>query len=57
MPIYVAKDRGGQPKCVILAESYELAWAYFLGKGLEMYTIETVTEKDVENQLVVPLSE
>ena len=57
MPIYVAKDRGGQPKCVILAESYDLAWAYFLGKGLEMYTIETVIEKDVENQLVVPLSE
>jgi len=57
MPIYVAKDKDNQAKCVILAESYELAWAYFLGKGLDMFTIDTFTESDIENQLVVPLTE
>jgi len=57
MTVYVGKFNSGGRNCVILAESYELAWAFFLGKGCGNFTIETYTECDIKDQLVVPLSE
>ena len=49
MPIYVAKTYDGEVKSVILAESYEIAFAYWQGKGTITVKIETVTEKDLTN--------
>ena len=57
MTIYIGKFNSGERNCVILAESYELAWAYFLGRRCGSFTIETYTEDDIKDQLVVPLSE
>jgi len=57
MPIFVAKFASGEKPCVLLAESYELAWSYFLGKRCGQFTVTTFVEKDLENQLVIPLSE
>jgi len=55
--IYVGKFNSGGRNCVILAESYEMAWAYFLGRRCGSFTIETYTEDDIKDQLVVPLSD
>jgi len=57
MAIYVGKFNSGGRNCVILAESYEMAWAYFLGRRCGSFTIETYTEDDIKDQLVVPLSD
>ena len=57
MAIYVGKFNSGGRNCVILAESYEMAWAYFLGRRCGSFTIETYTGTDIKDQLVIPLSD
>ena len=57
MPIYIAKNYKGQPESIILADNYELAAAYFLGKGIHEYTMSTITESDLDDQAtgILPL--
>ena len=48
MPIYIAHNALGKIESVVLADSYELAAAYFQGKSLHANTILTFTEKDLD---------
>jgi len=48
MPIYVAKRYDGKAESVVLADSYELAQAYWQGKEIVANNISTITEKDLD---------
>lgn len=47
MPIYIAKTYDEFVESIVLADSYELAQAYWQGKNVAAYTIDTRTEEDL----------
>ena len=57
MPIYVAKNSKGQTEGVVLAESYKLAQSYWMGCGITIDDVLTLTEKDLDNHPtgIIPL--
>ena len=48
MPIYIAKTPDEKVQSVVLANNYELALAYWQGKGITSHVIVTMTEKDLD---------
>jgi len=48
MPIYVSKTYGGKVESVVLANSYELANAFWQGKGFQSHSTLTYTERDLD---------
>ena len=57
MPIYIARDRNGKIESIVLAERYELAYAFFQGRKTSAHVIDTLTENDLREQGVIPLDE
>lgn len=49
MPIYVAKNYDGFVESVVLARNYELAYAYWQGLGVIPHSVDTLTNKDLED--------
>ena len=48
MPIYVAKTYDDKVESIVLADSYELAQAYWQGKDIIAHSVDTRTEKDLD---------
>lgn len=49
MPVYVAKDYSGSVIGVVLAKNYELANAFWQGKGIIPHHVDSRTEDDLNN--------
>lgn len=49
MPIFVAKRYDGKVQDVVLARSYDLANAYWHGKGVIAHSIVTLREGDLND--------
>jgi len=47
--IFIAKNYDGKVMSVVLARSYEMAQAYWQGRKVYAHTVETRTEKDLED--------
>jgi len=47
MPVYVAMTYKGFVESVVLADSYELAQAYWQGVGVSAHSVVTRTETDL----------
>ncbi len=48
MPVYVAKTHEGKVESVVLARSYELAQAYWQGRGICAHSVDTRVELDLK---------
>ena len=57
MPIYTAKTYDSKVESIVLADSYELAQAYWQGKGIVAHSVDTRTEKDLNDHItgVLPI--
>jgi len=57
MPIFIAKTYDGKVESVVLARSYELAQAYWQGKGIYAYSVDEKSEKNLEDHItgVLPI--
>ena len=55
--IFIAKNFDGKVMSVVLARSYEMAQAYWHGGKVYAHTVETRTEKDLEDHItgVLPI--
>jgi hypothetical protein len=49
MPIFIAKEYNGTVMDVVLAKSYELASAYWHGKGVIAHSTTKLDESELEN--------
>lgn len=49
MPIFIAKTYDGLVESVVLAKSYELAQAYWQGKGIIAHTVDERNESDLDD--------
>jgi len=49
MPIFIARDYDGTPIDVVLARNFELANAYWHGKGIFPHTHEEKNDSQLEN--------
>ncbi len=47
MPVFIAKRHDGKVQDVVLAKNYDLANAYWHGKGVIGHTITVLTEADL----------
>lgn len=49
MPVFISKNYNGKVENVVFSKSRELAVAYWHGKGIYPYSIQVVSDKNMED--------